>query len=278
MIRTILLTQKKQGFYGIFVLLFQVGWQCAHPATLGGCTTAAAEFSYFTILTYWGLAFYNLTAAVHTFTYVLAGRPLLDRFPRPLQALHAFYHTTVTTYPFIVTAVYWGVIYPGVWFAQPFDAFTNVSEHALNSGFALFEIVVPRTPGPPWIHAWWCVFVLALYLSLAYVTYYTKHFYTYSFLDIQAQGSALTAAYILGIAVGAVVVFSIVKGLVWLRLWLTERKAGMHGRFAGLPLGSRAGPEGGELEMGRYMTNGTGSERVKAESPSPMGGVSPHQM
>lgn len=180
-----------------------------------------------------------------------------------------------------MTAVYWGVIYPGVWFTYDFDAFSNISEHAMNSGFALFEIVFPRTPAPLWIHAWWCVFVLALYLSLAYVTYYTKHFYTYSFLDIQAQGSAITAAYIIGIAIGAVVVFSIVKGLIWVRLWLTERKAGMDGRFAGLPLGSRAGPEGGaggDLEMGRYLTNGTGSERVKVDSPSPVSGTSPHHL
>lgn len=270
-----------QGFYGIFVLLFQLGWECTHPKIWGGCTAAGDEFSYFTILTYWGLAFYNLTAALHTFTYVLTGTPLLDRFPRPLQALHAFYYTTVTTYPFIVTAVYWGVIYPGVWFTYDFDAFSNISEHAMNSGFALFEIVFPRTPTPLWIHTWWCVFVLALYLSLAYVTYYTKHFYTYTFLDIQAQGSAITAAYIIGIAIGAIVVFSIVKGLIWVRLWLTERKAGMDGRFAGMPLGSRAGPEGGaggDLEMGRYLTNGTGSERVKVDSPSPVSGTSPHHL
>lgn len=211
-------------------------------------------------------------------TYVLTGRPLLDRFPRPLQALHAFYYTTVTTYPFIVTAVYWGIIYPGVWFQHEFDAFSNVSEHGLNSFFALFEIVVPRTPTPPWIHAWWLVFVLALYLSLAYVTYYTKHFYPYTFLNIQAQGSALTAGYICGIAVGAVILFSIVRGVLWLRLFVTERKAGLDGRFAvGHPLRSRAGTtEGGELEMGRYMTNGTGSEGLKTESP--ISGTSPHHL
>lgn len=216
---------------------------------------------------------------MHTFTYARTGTPLLDRFPRPLQALHAFYYTTITTYPFIVTAVYWGIIFPGVWFEHEFDAFSNISEHAMNSGFALFEIVFPRTPLPPWIHAAWSVVVLALYLSLAYVTYYTKGFYTYSFLDIGAQGSAITAAYIVGIAVGSVVVFSIVKGLIWVRLWLTESKAGMDGRFAGQPLESRAGHRVGEhddLEMGRYMTNGTGSERVKSDSP--ISGTSPHHI
>ncbi|KAG8163436.1 hypothetical protein KVR01_006733 [Diaporthe batatas] len=238
------------GLYGIFVELFSSGWYCTHPS-LGGCEQAGDSFSYFTVLTYWGLAFYNLTAAVHTFTYARTGTPLLDRFPRSLQALHAFYYTTVTTYPFIVTAVYWGVIFPGVWFTEEFSGWSNVSQHALNSFFALFEIVVPRTPLPPWVHMVWLIFVLALYLSLAYVTHATKGFYTYTFLDIEKQGSAITAAWIIAIAVAAVVVYLLVRGALWLRLWLTEKKAGMDGRFAGQPaaLSSTA-----DVELGNYRS------------------------
>lgn len=261
----------KQGIYGICVNLIQAGYYCSNPSR-GGCAAAGDEFSYFTVLTYWGLAFYNLTSAVHTFTYARGGSPLLDRFPRPLQALHAFYYTTITTYPFIVTAVYWGVIYPGTWFTVEFDAFSNTSQHALNSVFALFEITFPRTPAPPWIHAWWVVFVLALYLALAYVTYYTKGFYTYSFLDIQAQGSGITAAYICGIAIGAIVVFSLVKGLIHLRLWLTERKAGMDGRFAGQPLGSRGHDGTGHSDGGVDVEMAT----VSGKSESPVSRTSPH--
>lgn len=147
-----------------------------------------------------------------------------------------------------------------MWFTVTYDAWSNTSEHALNSVFAFFEIVVPRTPAPLWIHAWWVVFVLALYLTLAYVTYYTKGFYTYTFLDIQTQGSAVTAGYILGIAVGAVIVFSIVKGVIHLRLWATEKKGGMEGKFAGKPLRSRgSGDVSGveDVEMGRVEKLGS---------------------
>lgn len=210
------------------------------------------------MLTYWGLAFYNLTAAAHTFTYARTGTPLLDRFPRPLQALHSFFYTTVVVYPFIVTIVYWGVIFPGVWYAQKFDAFSNISQHAMNSGFALFEIIIPRTALPPWIHAWWLVFVLALYLSLAYVTYYTKGFYAYDFLNIQKNGSGITAAYIIGIAVAAIIIYSLVKGLIWVRLYLTEKKGHMEGQFAGQPLRSH-----GDMEMGNYRND----ERKSSNSP-----------
>lgn len=226
------------------------------------------------MLTYWGLATYNLTAALHTFTYARTGAALLDRFPRPLQALHAFFYTTITVYPFIVTAVFWGLIYPGVWFSSRYEAWSNTSEHALNSVFALAEIVLPRTPAPLWIHAWWVVFVLALYLSLAFVTFYTKGFYTYSFLDIQSQGSAITAAYIVGIAVGAVVVFSVVKGVMHLRLWATERVGQMEGKFAGEPLGSR-GTDGSRERDGEDVEMG----RVEKLSSSPVSaGVDPHHL
>lgn len=273
LINSSLLSRVPQGLYGIFVNLFQLGWYCTHPVAYGGCAAAGDEFSYFTILTYWGLAFYNLTAALHTLTYARTGATLLDRFPRPLQALHAFYYTTVTTYPFIVSIVYWTLIYPGTWYTARFEAWSNLSQHGFNSLFALFEIVVPRTSAPLWIHAWWLVFVLALYLSLAFVTYYTKHFYTYSFLDIQAQGSALTAGYILGIAVGAVVVFAIVRTLVVVRLWLTERKAGMDGRFAGHPLSS-SGHDGQGLPTRDVELARMG----KTESQSPVSGVSPQHL
>lgn len=197
---------------------------------------------------------------MHTLTYARSGAPLLDRLPRPLQALHAFYHTTVTTYPFIVTAVYWGAIHRGQpWFATAFAAWSNTSQHALNSALALFELLAARAPPPPWAHAPWLVVVLALYLALAYLTYYTKGFYPYSFLDVQAQGSAATAGWVLAIAAAALVVYCLVRALVLARLWLTETKCGMRGRFfagrppAAAPAASLASTA--DVEMGRYRND-----------------------
>ncbi|OLN84327.1 hypothetical protein CCHL11_05975 [Colletotrichum chlorophyti] len=221
------------SLYIFVVRFFIIGWTCSR-AEYGGCADVGRSFSYFTILTFWGLGFYFLVSAVHTFTYARSGTPLLDRFPRFLQALHAFYYTTVVTYPFIVTIVYWGVLYSGPWYSLQFEAWSNISQHGLNSAFALFEIIIPRTSAAQleWVHMFWLIIVLALYLSLAYLTYYTQNFYTYGFLDPKANGSGITAAYIIGIAVAGVVFFLIAKGLIWLREWITERKLGMDGKFA----------------------------------------------
>ncbi|TQN74998.1 hypothetical protein CSHISOI_00411 [Colletotrichum shisoi] len=221
------------SLYIFVVRFFIIGWTCSH-SVFGGCEDVRASFSFFTVLTYWGLGFYFLISAIHTFTYARSGSPLLERFPRPLQALHAFYYTTVVTYPFIVTIVYWGIIYKGPWYPEQFDAWSNISQHGLNTAFALFEIVIPRTSAAQleWVHMLWLIIVLALYLALAYVTYYTQHFYPYTFLDIEANGSGKVAAYIVGIAVAGIIFYLIAKGLIWLREWVTERKLGMDGKFA----------------------------------------------
>ncbi|KAI0881468.1 uncharacterized protein GGS22DRAFT_58422 [Annulohypoxylon maeteangense] len=219
------------SLYAFLTLLFNIGYQCARP-DIGGCEASRASFSYFTVLTYWGLAFYLAFAAVHTFTYARYGAPLLARWPRSLQALHALFYSSVTSYPFLVTIVYWGVIYSygSAWFPTIYGGWSNISQHALNSFFALFEIFIPRTEPQPWIHVLWLIVMLALYLALAYLTHATKGFYTYSFLDPGKQGS-LVAAYVFGIAVAAVLIFGIVKFLIWGRRYVTEEKMGKKGKF-----------------------------------------------
>ncbi|PQE23026.1 FAR-17a AIG1 protein [Rutstroemia sp. NJR-2017a WRK4] len=224
------------SFYAFFVLLFVIFWEIARYQN--GTAMARFEFSYFTILCYWGIAFYFLTAAIHTFSYALhGGTPLLNRLPRPLQALHALFHTTITTFPLLVTIVYWGVIFRGVyptgWFPQVFTAWSNISEHALNTCFALFEIFFARTNPAPWIHLLWLIAILACYLGLAYITVATKHQYVYSFLNPAVAKNGMVAAYVFGIAVAICIIFAVVRGLVVARKWVTEEKMGRQGKFYG---------------------------------------------
>lgn len=214
---------------------FIIGWTCTHDS-LGGCLTVRQSFSYFTYLTFWGLQFYFLVATIHTFTYARTGRPLLDSFPRPLQALYSLFYSSIVTYPFLVTIVYWGVLYKGPWFSVEFTAFSNVSQHGLNSLFALFEVFVPRTNPPLWVHIPFLIFILALYLALAYITVETEGFYVYNFLNYRKVGGrGIVAAYIIGIAVGIVIIFCLVWCIIWLRKWVTETKLHKEGKFAGRP-------------------------------------------
>ncbi|KAJ4295939.1 hypothetical protein N0V88_004641 [Collariella sp. IMI 366227] len=234
--------------YIFTTLFFVLGWQCAHAED--GCAASRATFSYFTHLTYWGLGFYFLFAAVHTFTYVRSGVALLNRFPRPLQALHSAFYSTITVYPIIVTVVFWAVLYSGEWFPEIYSGWSNISQHLLNSVFALFEIVVPRTDTPPAVHMLWLILLLALYLCVAYVTEATKGFYPYDFLDPGKQ-HGLVAAYAFGIAAGCLIVFGVVWGLIWLRKFVTENKLGKMGKFARADGAETGAPK--DLEMGRLQ-------------------------
>ena len=129
----------------------------------------------------------------------------------------------------------------------------------MNSAFALFEIIFTRVNPGPWIHLLWLVIILACYLGVAYLTHYTKGIYVYSFLDsspkvLNSEGKNIggmgvySAAYIVGIAIGIIILFCVAKGLIILRKWLTEKKAGMTGKFYG---GRAMGHGEAELEMQR---------------------------
>ncbi|MCJ1291358.1 hypothetical protein MMC34_002901 [Xylographa carneopallida] len=191
--------------------------------------SARQSFSYFTVLTYWGLAFYFLFSGLHTLSYARSGTSWLQRWPRPLQAFHAIFYSTVVTFPFLVTIVFWAVLYRGPWFPKAVDAWSNISQHALNSLFALVEIVLPATLPPAPFHLLFLALLLALYLALAYITYATQGFYVYSFLN-PAHGGGRLAGYIIGILVAECIIFGLVWGVIWVRVWLTERILGLEAK------------------------------------------------
>ncbi|MCJ1470713.1 hypothetical protein MMC07_009360 [Pseudocyphellaria aurata] len=200
------------------------GWDGSH----GLEQHARRSFSYFTNLTYWGLAFYFLFAGLHSLSYARSGTSWLRSWPRPLQAAHAILYTTVITFPFLVTVVFWAVLYSGHWFPVVFNAWSNISQHALNSVLALFEVLIPRTDPPPLLHLLFLIVILALYLALAYITVAAQGFYTYSFLD-PGRGKGRVVGYTFGILVAICVIYGLVWGMIWTRRWVTETAWGMSG-------------------------------------------------
>ena len=215
------------SLYCFVAMFFIFGWSDSHHDSLA----ARRSFSYFTDLTYWGLAFYFLFSSIHTLSYARTNRSFLQRWPKPFQATHSIFYTTIITFPILVTAVFWAVLYDGHWFPQIFMAWSNTSQHALNTVFAFMEIILPRTSQPPPLHLLILIILLALYLGLAYLTKATEGFYPYSFLDA-GKGHGRVAAYAFGILAAITVIFGVVWLVVWLRKWLTENKMGMNGKLA----------------------------------------------
>ena len=87
------------ALYAFTTLLTIYGWNGSH----GMARSSQRSFSYFTHLTFWGLAFYHAVAAIHTLRYWLTGTPFLASWPRLLQMAHRSFYSTVVVYPWIVT-------------------------------------------------------------------------------------------------------------------------------------------------------------------------------
>ncbi|KAL8656907.1 MAG: hypothetical protein Q9226_002461 [Calogaya cf. arnoldii] len=214
------------AIYILTAIFFIFGWNGTH----GHAEQSRYSFSFFTSLGYWGLGFYFLFSSLHTFSYARTGKSWSQKWPAGFQVAHTVFYTTIVTFPILVTAVFWALLYNGIWFSNEFQGWSNTSQHALNTVFASFEIFLTRTSPPPPAHLAFLVILLALYLALAYLSHVTTGFYPYSFLDPN-KGSGKLAGYILGILAAACVIFGIVWGIIWIRRWLTESKLGMHGKF-----------------------------------------------
>ena len=84
------------------------------------------------------------------------------------------------------------------------------------------EILLTRTSPPPPLHLAFLIFILALYLSLAYLSRATQGFYPYPFLDPNI-GSGKVTGYCVGILAAVCVIFGIVWCIIWLRGWAARR-------------------------------------------------------
>jgi hypothetical protein len=84
--------------YSFSALFYRIG----HSAAFDHSEKSRKSFSYFTNLSYWGIACYFAVAAFHTGVYALRGRAPLQKWGKVLQWLHSLLYTTVVTLPFLV--------------------------------------------------------------------------------------------------------------------------------------------------------------------------------
>lgn len=130
------------AFTTIFVILI---YDSTHNQSL----EAQHSFSYFTVLTYWGLAFYLLFSGLHTLSFARRERSWLQAWPRPLQAAHAVLYTSIVTFPLLVTIVFWGVLYSGTWFKQEILGWSNVRSVPLRRPPEIRSDHLSRYPSTP---------------------------------------------------------------------------------------------------------------------------------
>lgn len=90
------------SLYAFAVLFTRIGrWETSdYPGDVGD---AGRSFSFFTVLSYWGLAFYFAFAAAHTGSYAVRGHAWLETWPGWLRFAHSALYVTATVFPWLVT-------------------------------------------------------------------------------------------------------------------------------------------------------------------------------
>ena len=178
------------------------------------------SFSFFTWLCFWSQAFYFLVSSLHTLCFARRHHTWLhDKFPKPLQLAHNLWYTTVTTFPFLVSIVFWAIMYSGPWPTGRYEQWLNLSVHGLNSLFALIEIIIPATKRPPVSHLAVVLLIMSLYLGLAYLTKATQGFYVYEWMNPD-HGKVSIVLHVLGYAGGICMIFVLVSLAFWGRVWI----------------------------------------------------------
>lgn len=90
------------SLYAFIVLFYIIGsWESSNDPD--DASNAGRSFSFFTVLSYWGLAFYFAFAAVHTASLALKGKAWLESWPGWLGWLHSAFYATVTVFPWVIT-------------------------------------------------------------------------------------------------------------------------------------------------------------------------------
>lgn len=190
-------------------------------------------------------------------------RALLAHFPRPLQVCHVLLVSTITTYPLIVTVIYWVVLSGGGSYATTYSSWANLTKHAFNLLLTQLDVaILGRSPMAPWWHLLLVVILIACYVGVAYITRADQGFYPYPFLNVEENGSGLVGGFCVGIGVGTVISFMIGQFVVWLRELVAAKvqksgawgSARAHGVEDDACVPTRRGPgpegEGGSREHG----------------------------
>jgi hypothetical protein len=179
-----------------------------------------------------------------------------------LQLAHSLYYSSVTTFPFLVSIVFWGTMNSG-WPAGRFEQWLNISVHGLNSVFAIVEIILPATAAPSVTHLSVVVLILSTYLGLAYVMRWTQGIYVYEWMN-PAHGNASVVLHVLGYAGGMLAIFVIVRYVIVGRNMLVRK------------MSTRCSGDLQEKGFKLDDASDTWSARVDVEMPQQAGGNGRH--
>ncbi|KAI8870366.1 hypothetical protein GQ42DRAFT_107416, partial [Ramicandelaber brevisporus] len=168
-------------------------------------------YAFFTNLSYIGLTSYMVTATVHTgiAAFNTTNRYyLFDLLPSFFSnVLLWLVYETAIPYSFVVTVIYWSILYRASDQPSAIKTYSNVSVHALNFVFAFIEMSLNRMVMKRSHTIYFCI-PAVLYLCLAWMLYGIYGVFVYPFLDFVRYKAAIVGI-IAGLVVGFILVFMV---------------------------------------------------------------------
>ena len=140
---------------------------------------------------------------------------LSSRFSRPFQLCHTLLISTVSSFPLVVTVIFWSVLRGPTPLSDPYSIFANVGKHTLNYVLTMLDLILlSRTPLRPWWHMLLVATLLALYLGIVEITYRRYHVWVYAFFNAYQFGTPLVVLFCLVLGVFAVASFLLTQLLM----------------------------------------------------------------
>ncbi|KAJ2600914.1 hypothetical protein H4R99_003169 [Coemansia sp. RSA 1722] len=172
------------------------------------------HFVYFTYLCYTGLLAYLAASLVHTVQVWRRGSPtLFVRMPKVLQLMHWLLFASALLYATIVSVMFWSLIYQSSDYTSTKRKWVNASVHGTNIVIMWADMILGAMVFcSHWSHPLLLCFLMALYLSLAYINEAVNGWFAYGFINYKVH-KALEIPIILGILVGTAVIYYLLYGL-----------------------------------------------------------------
>ncbi|KAJ3063679.1 hypothetical protein HDU98_000528 [Podochytrium sp. JEL0797] len=187
--------------------------------TISTIASGSLFYGYFTNWTILGINIYLASAIFNGFRFALQPETIGNiRFrPTAIRWINWILYMLPATTAYIVTIVYWAMIFPTASHETAFLMWLTISQHAANSIIVITELVLGRVP---LVYAHLTVFLLVAfsYLAITQIFYLQTKIWAYNFLNTSAP---MAWAYYVGVGVFFVIVF---YAMTAVHIWRDQRR------------------------------------------------------
>ncbi|KAJ3264032.1 hypothetical protein HDU77_009552 [Chytriomyces hyalinus] len=191
----------------------------ALTALLATISTGTLFYGYFTNWTLLGINMYLMAAVFNTAYYIYSQDALAKMNSRPVvvRYINWMLYMVPAVSCYIVSIVYWSLIFPSSKEKNPFSMWVTASQHAANSIIMISELIFGCIP-LAYAHLPTFLLIAFLYLGITLIFHAKTGIWAYNFLDTSKPGAWM---YYLGVGVFFVIVFF---GMTFLHNWRDARR------------------------------------------------------